>query len=345
MIQIKKKKKQSKKKKIKTNAKKEYEKNNKINLDNEIIIGLTPKKEEKNNKKKKTKINKKVNKKEHKAINKKPKTKKDTKVKTIKNNKKSSTKNKNRSKNLKIFKWVFLIILLILAIFFFMMSSVFNVKEIKVENNNKFSYDEIVKLSKIDKDTNMFKIRNSDINKNLKVNPYIEKVKVKRSINGIITLQVEERTATLMLKLGNSFVYINNQGYILEMSEEPLNCIMLTGFTTPTELIKEGNRLLNGDLKELEKVLKIIENAKSILLDKENISLDKLITQIDIEDTKNYKLILETEDKVVDFGDCSNINIKLSNVQQIIEQEEGKAGIIYFQDLLNDKKAVFREKV
>ena len=226
-----------------------------------------------------------------------------------------------------------------------MMSSVFNVKEIKVENNNKFSYDEIVKLSKIDKDTNMFKIRNSDINKNLKVNPYIEKVKVKRSINGIITLQVEERTATLMLKLGNSFVYINNQGYILEMSEEPLNCIMLTGFTTPTELIKEGNRLLNGDLKELEKVLKIIENAKSILLDKENISLDKLITQIDIEDTKNYKLILETEDKVVDFGDCSNINIKLSNVQQIIEQEEGKAGIIYFQDLLNDKKAVFREKV
>lgn len=318
----------------KSKTKKVQNEDNKIiNLDNEIIIGLTPKKEEvKNTKKQKTK---KTNKKAATVSrtqnnNKKKASRKSASVK--KENTKNKTKNKVKSK---IIKWVILSLLLMTAIILFMMSSVFNIKQIIVTNNSRVPSEEIINLSTLTPGINMFKTTNNLIRNNLKTNPYIEDVKVKRNINGTITLEVEERKATYMLKFANAYVYINNQGYMLEMTENPLELPMITGFQTPAEEIKEGNRLIVDDLKKLEDVIKIMETAK-------NVSMDKLITGIDITDSENYKLIIASEGKTVQFGNCSNANIKLLKIQAVIEKEKGIEGEIYFQDL---EKTVFREKV
>ena len=312
-----------------------------INLDNEIIIGLTPKREEpvkkQNNKKTKSTKSKSTSKvtKNNKSKNTgaKPKNKKIKKVgETISRPQKGNKNNKVRNE---IIKWMLLVLLLGTAIGLFMLSSVFNIKQIIVVNNNKVSSEEIISLSTLNPGVNMFKITNSSIESKLKVNPYIEDVKVKRNFNGTVTLDIKERVPTYMLKFANSYVYINNQGYMLEMSETPLELTMITGFATLPEEIKEGNRLTSEDLKKLEDVIKIIETAKKI-------SMDKIITQIDITDSLNYKLTIESEGKTVQFGDCTNINIKLLKVQAVLEKEKGIEGEIYFQDL---ERTVFREKV
>lgn len=322
-------------KKKKTNN----EENKIINLDNEIIIGLTPKKEEiKPTKKVKNNKTRNVGAKAgtQSSKNKKPKK---TNAKNVgaassraQNSKKNNTKNKIKNK---IIKWLFILILLIAAIALFMLSSVFNIKEIIVTNNSKVESEQIINLSALTPNTNMFKTTNNIIRNNLKTNPYIEDVKVKRSINGTVTLEIKERKPTYMLKFANSYVYINNQGYMLELSENPLELPMVIGFQTPVEEIKEGNRLIVDDLKKLDDVIKIMETAKSI-------SMDNLITQIDITDELNYILTILSEGKTVQFGDCSNINIKLLKVQAVIEKEKGIEGEIYFQDL---DKTIFREKV
>ena len=138
-----------------------------------------------------------------------------------------------------------------------------------------------------------------------------------------------------MLKFANAYVYINNQGYMLEMSETPLELPTITGFKTPSEQIKEGNRLEIEDLKKLEDVIKIMNSVS----DK---TFSGTITNIDIEDSTNYKLTLTSENKIVNFGDTTNINVKLLKIEEIIEKEKGKEGEIYFQ---NSEKTVFREKV
>jgi cell division protein FtsQ len=333
-------KKQSNKKKVGATGKSQTKGKNKktnnedtkiINLDNEIIIGLTPKKEEpsktKNSKTKK--IERKGATNGRSPINKKT-TPSNKKTKT--NGKKQDTKKKKKNKILKL---LILVLLLLTAIGLFMMSSVFNIKQIIVIKNSKISSEEIVNLSTLTPGMNMFKITNSMIRNNLKVNPYIEDVKVKRNINGTVTLEINERIPTYILKFANAYVYINNQGYMLEMSETPLELPIIIGFQTPVEQINEGNRLVVEDLKKLEDVIKIMETAK-------NISMDKLINQIDITDSTNYKLTIESEGKTVQFGDCSNVNIKLLKVQAVIEKEKGIEGDIYFQDL---EKTIFREKV
>lgn len=310
--------------------KKQNEENSKIiNLDNEIIIGLTPKKEEnKNTKSQKNKKN------SHHEKNKSAKRN----VVTTKNNsnKKSVKKTTNNSKKKnKIIKYLILILLLIILIILFMMSSLFNIKEIKVVNNNKIQSEEIINLSTLKINNNMFKTTNKIIRNNVKTNAYIENVKIKRSINGVVTLDITERKPTYMLKFANAYVYINNQGYMLEMSETPLELPTITGFETPTEEIKEGNRLIVEDLKKLEDVIKIM-NAIS-----EN-TLSATIDNIDITDKTNYKLTINSENKIINFGEATNINVKLLKIEEIIQKEKGKEGEIYFQ---NSEKTVFKEKV
>lgn len=326
-------------KKVKSNN----ENNTKINLDNEIIIGLTPKKTEstnrKNSKKKKskTKVNTKNNKNSNsKKVKENIKRKNTNQVKaTSENNNKKKKQSKKKKIGLKIFKWTSIFALITTTIIIFMMSSVFNIKEIIVSNNNKISSEEIIKLSGLTIGTNMFKTSNKSIRNGVKTNPYIENVKIKRDIRGRVSLEVEERITTYMLKFANAYVYINNQGYILEITEEPLELPMITGFETPAESIKEGNRLIVEDLKKLEDVIKIIELAK-------NNSLANLITEVNIEDSMNYILTIASESKTVQFGDISNANIKLLKIEALIEQEKDVAGEIYFQ---NSEKTVFREEV
>lgn len=310
-----------KKQNRKTKNKKQKSDNEVINLDNEIIIGMTLKEEPKKTKKKKEQPKTKIK-----------KTKKNTN-KIQKTKKRPKTKKKNIK--LKIVKWIFLLALLATAIILFLLSSVFNITDIVVENNKKISEQEIVNLSGLVKNENMFKTTNKKIKEGIKQNPYIEDVVITRELSGKVKLKVIERTPTYMIKFANGYAYINNQGYILEISEEALQLPIITGFKTSSEEIKAGNRLVVDDLKELENVIKIMETAK-------NTSIADIITEIDISNSNNYKLVIASEGKTVQFGDLNNINVKILKIEYILEQEKGREGEIYFQ---NTEKAVFREKV
>ena len=310
-----------KKQNKKTKNKKQNSDNEVINLDNEIIIGMTLKEEPKKTKKKKEQPKTKIK-----------KTKKNTN-KVQKTKKRHKTKKKNIK--LKIVKWIFLLALLATAIILFLLSSVFNITDIVVENNKKISEQEIVNLSGLVKNENMFKTTNKKIKEGIKQNPYIEDVVITRELSGKVKLKVIERTPTYMIKFANGYAYINNQGYILEISEEALHLPIITGFKTSSEEIKAGNRLEVDDLKELENVIKIMETAK-------NTSIADIITEIDISNSNNYKLVIASEGKTVQFGDLNNINVKILKIEYILEQEKGREGEIYFQ---NTEKAVFREKV
>ena len=342
--------KEEKAKKVKNKSKNTKEKKNnktnktvptkqRINLDNEIIIGLTPKKEVP---KSKTKNKKQIKKTRKSAL---PKNKTTNKARKKQNYKNKSIKNKNYQKinknkkskrKIKFIKWMILLIFLILMIALFMLSAVFNIKKIEVINNNKVSSEEIINLSTLTYGVNMFKISNKKIINGVKTNAYIENVKVKRSINGTVTLDIEERKPTFMLKFANTYVYINNQGYMLELSEKSLEIPILAGYTTPNEEIKAGNRLNIEDLNKLDDVIKIIEASK-------NSPLANKITKINISDSNDYKLTVSSEKKTVRIGEMTNVNIKLQMAGQVFKAEKGKKGEIYFQE--DGKKAIFKEEV
>lgn len=235
-------------------------------------------------------------------------------------------------------KWTTLVALVIGGGIYFLLSPYFNIKNITTTGNEKITSEEIISLSGIQLNENMFKISGNKIEQAIKTNAYIDSVNLKRKLPDSIELQVVERKPAYMLTIGNAYGYISSQGYILEISKDSLELPIITGFATPKDQVQAGNRLCAEDLEKLNSVIQIIDSANSN-------EIGKLITKVNIEDKQDYVLELEEENKTVHLGDTSNLSTKMLYIKTVLENEKDKEGEIFVNTDLNTNGAIFREKV
>ena len=220
-----------------------------------------------------------------------------------------------------------------------MVSPIFNINEIRVINNNQISTETIISLSQLQIGQNIFKFKGSQVRKDIKTNPYVENIKVQRRLPNRVEITIEERQKNYNVEFLNGYAYINNQGYILEISEQKLDLPVIQGVSTEQKEIVAGNRLNAEDLSKLENVIQMMNICK-------NYDLEKKVSSINIEDKDNYILYLEEEKKTIDLGDESNLSNKMLYVSTILKENEGKEGTIYVNgDINNNFKPRFREKV
>lgn len=253
--------------------------------------------------------------------------------------KKQAQIERKKKKIKRIIKWTTIFLLIIGGFIFALVSPIFNIKEIQVINNNQITPETIVSLSKLQVGQNLFRFSRNKVEKDIKTNPYVESVNIKRKIPNKIEISLEERNRNFNVEFLNGYAYINNQGYILEISEQKLDLPVIQGISTEQEQIVEGNRLNTEDLEKLETVIKIIDICK-------NYELDKKITSINIENKSNYIIYMEEEKKTIYLGDNSNLSNKMLYVPTILQESQGKEGTIYLNgDINNNFKPRFREKV
>ena len=263
------------------------------------------------------------------------KSKKTSKKTNAKKNNKNKTVNHKKGKVRKQAKIVFGMILFVVGVILLLCSPIFDIRNIEVSGNSKNSNEKIISFSGLELHTNIFKFNKGFVKENIKENAYIENVEVTRKLPSTVQIEIEEREAKYMLQFADSYVYINNQGYMLEISNEKLDMPILIGFTTDLSNIKAGNRINVTDLNKMNMVIKIYEAAKSN-------GLGELITKIDISNEKNYTIILEKEGKTVYLGDCSELNTRILYLKSILETSQGKSGELFLNVDLNSQEAYFR---
>ena len=266
-------------------------------------------------------------------------TKRNRKRNDIKEMKKQEKILKKKKRVKRIAKIFALLVLIIIGFVFALVSPIFNVQTIEVKGNELVAEETIVSLSQIGIGQNIFKFNKLKTINEIKSNPYIEDVKISRKIPNKIEITVTERTRDYNVEFLNGYAYINNQGYILEISEEKLDVPTIQGISTNEEQIVPGNRLDVEDLEKLEVVIQIINICK-------NYELEDKITSINVEDTNNYIVYMEQEKKEILLGDGSNLNNKMLYVPIILEENQNVEGIIYLNgDLNNGFKPRFKESV
>ena len=264
-----------------------------FNFDNEIVIGVTKLPEPKKSQKEKTKkVNtKKQNKKTKKKPNKKSGQARTPKNKKAKPNKKIDLKKEKRKRRIIAFiKGITITTVVIGGILAFMLSPLFEIKKIEVQGNNKISINEAIILSEIQEEQNLFLTNNNSAVNKIKQNPYVETVKIRKALPDKITIEITERQATYALAHAGQYIYINNQGYILEKAEITNNLPQILSYRTNEEKIELGARLGAEDLELLGTVLKIMEAAN-------NNGIGNLITSIDIANKNDIILRIESERK------------------------------------------------
>lgn len=234
----------------------------------------------------------------------------------------------------KAIKYVSLIFAICILVILFILSPVFYIKEIIVTGNEKVPENTIISLAGIPENTNIFKVTNTSLKKKIKENAYIDTVTSKKTLPSTLKIEVTEREAEYMLEYGNSFAYIDKNGYILEISKEQLEGkIKISGYVTSQEIIIPGNRLCNEDLQSLNVISQILKSA-------ENVQIDSLITTV-IINKNEYSLYMESEGKTVELGDTSNLETKLLYAKEIINRTKGENGVIHVNVDLNTKRAYF----
>ena len=294
--------------------------------EDEIIIGVTrlpDRKEIHNKKEKKAKT----------TIIPKKTIPKNKKTKEIKNTKPNNAKPKSKK-----IKMLIISILVLIAIIAAMLSPLFNIKNIQVVGNTILSSEEIISLSGIKTEENMFKVMKLKTIDRIKENAYINEVAIHKKLPNTIEIQVKERKPSFMLEYGNGYVYLSNQGYMLEISSIKKDIPTILGTTTSKENYKPGNRLNKDDLEKLGTVIKIMAVAKTH-------NIENLITTIDISNSDNYTLRLEQEKKTVYLGDCSYLETRMSSLMSILENEKDIEGEIFINMNINRHKLYFRESV
>ncbi|MGN1327743.1 MAG: cell division protein FtsQ/DivIB [Clostridia bacterium] len=306
----------------------------------EIIIGVTKYPEKKPTQTNKEKIQQttKIKKKNTDKNKKQNQTNKTKKQDNISNKQIAVNKEKKRKNVNKILKGLTLLLLITGTITFAMISPIFNLKNIIVNGNNQISKEEIISLAGIQLEENIFRISSFKTIDNIKQNAYINEVSINKKIPNTIEINIVERQPSYMLEYGNGYVYINNQGYMLEISSIKKELPIIIGTATSKESYKAGNRLDEEDLIKLGTVIKIMNSAQ-------NSEISHLITTIDIKDADNYILYLETEKKTVYLGDCSNLETRMLFLVAILEKEKGIEGEIFINMNLNTDNAYFRESV
>ena len=229
----------------------------------------------------------------------------------------------------KIFKAIIIVILLGAGSAFALTSPYFNISSIEVHGNEKITDSAYVRLSKLKVNTNIFKFKKSDIISNIKKNSYVEAVRIKRALPNKVEITIKERKTKFLIQQNDEYIYLDENGNILEISSEKKDLAILTGITTEAKNLIEGNKLKETDVDRMQDVTKI-----------QNAIQNNEIEQFDIVDISNkfdYILFFEKEAKKVHVGDVSDLETKILYMKYILEEQEGIPGAIY----LNQSKVYF----
>lgn len=253
--------------------------------------------------------------------------------------KKTSIYKKNKQREIELHKrkkrkiiliLIILILLIILCCAYLFTSEQFNIKNIIIIGNEQISQEEIQNLSNIKLNDNIFLTLSIISKVRLKQNSYIEDAKITKIYPNQIKIEIKERKKEfqILTDLG-TYIYIDQQGNILDYSTEKLDYITITGLEITDEKLQEITRLEENDLEKMENILHILDNA-------ENIEIKDAITQISVKD--EYILYLSNQNIVINLGDVTSttINEKMLYVQAILKNENGRTGTIFVNGNLNE---------
>lgn len=299
------------------------EQNKKFDFSNEIVIGVTPKKQienEENNTKKVKKNNKsnKLKKKKNHAKKERIETNEIKNVVNKKNKRKKSKKTKKKRAAKKIISFFSCLLLIGGITVFAFTAPIFNITKIEVNGNSQVTNDTIISISGLKKGENIFKFNNSII-QNIKENQYIEEVNIERKLPGTVKITIKERNIKYQIKLINSYAYIDKNGYILEISSVKKEVPIIVGLNVTENDLINKKRLELQDLEKLNKIQKVIESAKSI-------EIDNIITEINIENNNDYYIYIESQNKKIYIGNTNNLPNKMLYVKKILEEEKEHSG-------------------
>ena len=180
----------------------------------------------------------------------------------------------------------------------------FKIETIEVQGGSKYQSSAILKAVGVEKGDNLFRVNDKEVAEAiLKTYPYVEAVKVRRSLPSKLTLQLTDAVPVgTFLQPDGSYVIVSTTGRILELGSgtPPAGILQVSGVeitdVAPCETLPEEN---NESLVMLTYLVNAVQNTG--FTD---------ITEINLSDELNMYIVYDDRVKIV-LGSESNLVYKL----------------------------------
>lgn len=165
--------------------------------------------------------------------------------------------NKKKKKVPKKPLFILALIVTVIGLFIFSFTNFFVVDSIEVEGNKYFSDEEIVTMAHAAPGRNLiYHPGKSSIKEYLKQNPYIEEVKVRRSLPSTLVIEVKERQQLGAIVYDDDYLIIDGNGILLRKTQTTPKITIIKGITVKKlalgeEVKTENERVFNDALKLL----------------------------------------------------------------------------------------------
>lgn len=243
-------------------------------------------------------------------------------------NKQREIEKKNRKKRKVKLVMLLIITILIAAGAYLFTSPSFNIQEISIKGNNQLSTQKVKQIAEINVGDNIFSKIGIVMKVKLKENGYIEDVQINKIYPNKVEIEIKEKNKAFQIQTeSGKYIYIDEQGYILDCLTNKLEIPIIKGMDIKENEIQSQYRLGEDDLDKMENILQIREECKKI-------GIAEKITQIQVKN--EYIISLENDGLTINLGDATNLKNRMYYVNAILKQEEGNRGTIYVNGNLNE---------
>ncbi len=211
---------------------------------------------------------------------------------------------------MRISSFLFILMFIFWGMYYILQSDLMNLRNIKLEGNLHVEENEIVDISGLVVNRNIFKYNLKEIEKNIRSHPYVKDVETRRKLPGTITIQIEERKEYAIILYMGSYVYIDEEGIILRTSDSYMvdDNILITGIDFKS--FKIGERIKAANTDDLDLVMDLLKAASMT-------TIYDMISEINISETNNIRMITFDGSEVL-LGKAKNPSYLMVALDEIL---------------------------
>ncbi|MBQ2021872.1 MAG: FtsQ-type POTRA domain-containing protein [Peptococcaceae bacterium] len=189
---------------------------------------------------------------------------------------------------------------------------VFQVQQIVVAGNDALSTEKVISISGLQVGDNLFWCDTGEAKKQLRHNPFVKKVSIRRDLPDTLIVQVTERPSVGYIVTSDGYVQVDAEGRMLAIQQSLSNYrLPVISGVGLNELPELGGIIQN---KKLRQALDILQSCDVTLLDN--------IAELNVG--QEYYILLYTNQQLeVRLGGLENMEQRLKDLDKILTEVVG----------------------
>ncbi len=228
-----------------------------------------------------------------------------------------------------------IVILLVISMAGYLFLPYFYFENAVVLGETGIQKKEILELSKIKKDKNIYRINLNKAEENIKTNPYIKDVKIKRKFPTTLVFSIKQRFDAAIIPVTGGYAAIDEEGVVLKIQADIIDMKKPVISGIKPVKVQLGEKIPIENEEQFTAVLSMISTSQ-------NARLLESISDINLNDLENIYMTTSNGITVL-LGDGSGLNDKMLRLNKILVDLHTK-GIHYgVIDMRYDSNPVYRE--